>query len=248
MPAFQSVSDVLAFADLPASAAWSVYASAGADTRPLVHLSSNGLAERASGGCDALGLSLPAAPAMHVMVDLYVEHTSPLEFKDDVTRVSTLHGPEPVTLEGMSGSLSQIRFESDCDGWKPADAWVLRLQASNEDLFRHLAESGAVPSMFIGVTDGCGAFGGLSSKCVNHLDFPLSTVLCDSSRIPAWWVTDHFADSTPKKGIECGTVVSSINAGYPVEFVAVANFSSEWGTYRRWGFGGTWLFSVRPAG
>ncbi len=182
---------------------------------------------------------------MHVMVDLYVEYTSPLEFKDDVTRVSTLRDPEPVTLERMSGSLSQIRFESVRDGWEPADAWVLRLQASNEDLSRHLAESGAVPSMFVGVTDGC-SFGG-NTKCVNRLNNPRGTGVRDPSRISAWWVTDHFADSTPRNGIECGTVVSSTNAGFPFEFVAVANLSSEWGTYRR-GFGGTWLFSVRPAG
>ncbi len=185
---------------------------------------------------------------MHVMVDLYVEHTSPLEFKDDVTRVSTLRDPEPVTLAGMSGSLSQIRFVSDRDGWEPADAWVLRLQARNEDLSRHLAESGAVPSMFVGVTDGCRTFGGPSPKCANQLDVPLGMVLRAPFRIPAWWVTDHFADSTPKEGIECGTVVSSTNVGFPFEFVAVANLSSEWGTYRRWGFGGTWLFLVRPAG
>lgn len=245
MADFSSTGDLLRHIGLPPDAPWSIYPSAGEDTHPLVYLGPGAIARKATAGCEALGLPLPPAPRLQVMIDVNRDPMRPLAYEDELSVVEVIEGPDAVVLGGMPGSLSRVRFTSSIPAWEPEEVHVLRLKTSNEQFAAHVVSEGLRPEMLIGVTDGCRTIGAPSAECVNRLD-PAGASAASAAVVSEWWVTDHFADSTPRSGLQIGTVVVSEHQGFPFQFRAVANLSGEWGTYAGWGFGGTWLFRVEP--
>ena len=245
MSSYSSVGQLRESLGLERNAPWSIYPSAGSDTKPVVYLGEQALRHKAAAGCAALGLDLPEPPRLQVMVDSRVDPFGELTHTDERTSVSVVSGPDPVSIAGLGGSVAVVRFESAYEGWSPEEVSVLRLKALNENFAEHVAAEGLGPSMLVGVTDGC-AFGG-NRHCVNQLVDPGGMGATRSHLVPRWWVTDHFGDAEPRSGIEAGTVVRSIHADFPFQFRAVAMLSEAWGRYAGWGFGGTWLFHVEPS-
>ena len=231
---------------LDAQSSWSIYPSAGSDTHPVVYLGEQALRHKAAAGCVALGLDLPEPPRLQVMVDSGVDPSGRLFHLDERTYVSVVSGPEPVSIAGLHGSLAVVQFESAYQGWAPEEVFVLRLKDLNESFAQHVATEGLAPSVLVGVTDGCRGRG--SDTCVNRLADPGGMRASRSHLVPPWWVTDHFVDAVEQTGLETGTVVRSIHAGFPFQFRAVAILSDVWGDYADRVFGGTWLFRVEPAG
>lgn len=245
MATYTSVADLLTSLGVGGAAPWSLYASAGSDTHPVVYLGKQALEHKAGAQCASLGLDPPEAPALQVMVDASVDPFGDFEWRDDRTVVTAAADPEPVTVGGWTGSLTRVSFESTYEGWSPEVVSVLRLKGKNEDFAQQVAAEGLAPSMFVGVTDGC-RFGG-NRHCVNRLIDPHGLRAQRSHLVSPWWVTDHFGDSAPGTALEAGTVIRSAHEGFPFQFRAVAMLSETWGRYAGPGFGGTWLFRVEPA-
>jgi hypothetical protein len=165
------------------SEASALYVSAGADTKPMALLHPDFLARQ--------GASSVKAPSFFVYVD-QDRPASPddqISFEDERTKIETTTSL-PQDLEGHQADLLRVSLASDV--LSERDVVILRVRMLNEDFAQFALAEGWSADWFIGVCDGCGAFGG-NSRCENALVDPNESIpLRLGSR---WWVTDHLPGS-----------------------------------------------------
>lgn len=218
---FSTMRQALATLEEPHRAT-ALYVSSGSDTKPFAFLHPMFLTER--------GLIEVPAPTTYVFVDNGVK-AGALGFEDGRTRITTLTH-SPVRVAGRAGSILEVCLESDEAGWNRT-CKVLRLEASNDDVYRIAAKEGWTPDMFIAVCDGC-RLGG-NDRCENSLSLEESPLRLLEP--PAWWVTEHFTPLSGHFGPE--DVIDGLDPDFPVRFVKLGMLSPAWGTYGATLFGAT---------
>jgi len=238
-----SVDDLLNQIGPGAGAPVALHASAGRDTRPLTFLTPTALSLRAGQGLAALGLPLPASPVLHVRIDVDAQPASSMRLNDGQSRISVIERPRPVIVAGIEGRLARVLVESRDPDWQVQAPYVLLIEGANEEVGPRLARHGLRPELLVGVTDGCGAFGGNDPfHCVNrpHADCMGHTFAAGTR--PTWLVTDHLQlHESPyfTNDFVAGHTYRSTLPGARVSLRAVSRLSSAWGIY---GSDGTWLF------
>jgi hypothetical protein len=203
-----------------------LYVSSGSDTMPFTFLHPRFLASR--------GMPDVAAPDTFIFVDR-TARPGKLAFEDGEVHIETVDIAS-CEVAGLRGAMLTVRLRAREAGWE-RDARVLRLQASNEDVYGLAADERWTPEMFIGVCDGC-RMGG-NDGCENSLDLQRSPLRWLEP--PRWWVTEHFYPLGGHVGV--GDTVWSRDPAFPVVFRKVGLLSPRWGTYRATLFGAT-VFSV----
>lgn len=123
---------------------------------------------------------------------------------------------------------------------------VLRAKATNRRLPRHAVSEPWKPDLFIGMNDGCGAFG-RNGTCENQMTGAEDSI---PVRVGAtWWVTDHLPGSTAEAGSDPkdGEVVSSKGREFPVDLRQVGFLSTKWRSLTRHRlYGGARIFEIVP--
>lgn len=201
-----------------------LYVSAGTDTHPFALLHPTFLARQGAGHLEA--------PNFLVYIDSGTprpDQDPSLSFEDDRTRIETL-SHRTVDLAGYRAELLHVSMTSDELG--SSSVAVLRARMKNDQLAEIAEAEGWSPPWFIGVCDGCGAFGG-NHRCENALNDP-------STSIPVrlgvrYWVTDHLpasdAETTRSGGrdnLVNGQIVSSREPGVDIRLRQVAFLSTDW--------------------
>ena len=212
-----------------------LYVSAGGDTKPFTLLHPEFLAKQADGRLDARNA--------FVFVDAGRPgngENNGLAYHDGRTKITTVR-EETVEVANGTGSLLFVSIESD--QMASRQVVVLRLRMTNEEFAQTALAEGWSPEWFIGVCDGCGAFGG-NSRCESDLEPEHSIPLRLGVR---YWVTDHLpradVQGTREGGEEDlvdGQLVRSRDASFPIGLRQVAFLSTHWrsnvaDTIRLWG-------------
>jgi hypothetical protein len=216
-----------------------LYPSSASDTYPITLTHPAFLAKK--------GLSGVPAPNLFVYVDRKPQFGPPganprCLFEDSRTRIllhSAQSGPDGIQVLGLSAESHRL----------PTRRVVIAfLQRENQEVAEMAYLDQWVPDVFIGVCDGCGGFGGNDrSLCVNRLStHGLTRSRPQQTPIPRWWITDHFVDHDQTSLPVKDGYVTSTEDGFPYRFKALARLSEQWGGYRNWSLGGTWLFEVQP--
>ena len=201
-----------------------LYVSSGTDTKAITFTHPQFLARQ-------IGAEVEP-PKFFVYVDKDVDPGSgELSFDDGRTIIRTIE-QEPFDVHGFPGQLARVRMESpELDSGTAADlrgdVGLLRVQADNEAFALAALEEEWSPSCFIGVCDGCGAFGG-NTRCENQV-LNLETSIPVRLRTP-WWVTDHLPGSTAHGGDDPanGDEVNSTEPEFPARLRQRAFMSTNW--------------------
>jgi hypothetical protein len=211
--------EAIALAKPRKNAVTALYASAGHDTAPFAFLQRSFLARRAAD-------QMPT-PEVYVYVDREQpqgRRGAALSFDDERTVVVT-DSIDELTVAGLPAWLLHVSHTGKGPGEK-GSATVLRVRATNQEIYRLCARADWSPGVFIGVKDGCRFGGQDDGRCENMLEFegsPLSVL----PRTPGWWVTDHFGVHIGR--IPQGYPIRSRDPAFPVEFTKIALLSSRWG-------------------
>ncbi len=215
--------EIVAFDDLlavqPVRSA--LYVSSGADTKALIFTDPAFLRERGAAALGEIGV--------YVYIDANMaldDASAKLGFRDARTTIET-GAVERGTLFGLPAARLAVDLRTDHG---ERSVVVVRVHATNE-AFSAAARAGAwVPTVFIGVGDGC-RFGG-NEHCTNKLT-RWGARAEDAARVSVsrWWITDHFGDAVVPRQLGVGAVVTSTEAGFPFSFRKVALLSTDWGTY-----------------
>ncbi|HEX5557402.1 MAG TPA: hypothetical protein VFX13_07250, partial [Gaiellales bacterium] len=150
------------------------------------------------------------------------------------------------------GLWQELRFESlvgrdDRDPWPPRNVVALSVGGKNREWAGRMRREDWVPDVFIGVCDGCRLGGTPRDFCVNRLvRHGMSAGDARATRLPRWWITDHFADAQPTGQLAVGDYITSTDPDFPVRFRKRALLSSEWGHYGHGAIPGATLFQVDP--
>ncbi len=240
-----SIDDLLDQLDLGAGAPVALYGSAASDTRPFTFLTPAALALRAGDGLAALKLPPPASPVLHVRIDRRPRRPSFPQFDDGDSRISIAGRRRRVMVAGVEGRLTPVRVETHTPEWQIANLLMLEFVGANEEIGPRLAAAGLRPEVFVGVTDGCGGFGGNTPEfCVSRLDVPSLDRNFAAGTRPKWVITDHLCVTeggrvTSHHSFAAGARYGPLDRGFPVSLRAVSRLSTAWGIY---GSDGTWLF------
>jgi hypothetical protein len=197
-------------------ASTALYASAGTDAMALTFLHPLFLKEQT-------GREI-AGPQVFVYVDRTGPEgrQGPISFKDEETVITT-KATEPWVDGPFAGHLTRVSHESSRFGCRSLA--VLRIKASNQRLASLVLGEGWRPDVFIGMCDGCGAFGG-NGICENHLPGSTLEAGCD-----------------PKNG----EMISSKAAGFPVTLRQAGFLSTKWRSLTRHRlYGGARIFELVP--
>lgn len=209
-------------------AATGLYVSAGTDAMALTFLHPQFLKEQT--GRDIAG------PDFFVYVDrVGPEGHDPIGYRDDETTIVT----EEVEPWGDGG---KVRHESSRFGSRSLA--VLRVKASNRRLADRAVAEGWEPDLFIGMNDGCGAFG-RNGTCENQMTRAEDSIPVKIGA--AWWVTDHLPGSTAAAGSDPknGEVVSSKGGEFPVDLRQAGFLSTKWRSLTRHRlYGGARIFEL----
>ncbi|WP_217924679.1 hypothetical protein [Miltoncostaea oceani] len=197
-----------------------LYPSAGADTMPLIQLSKARCLAAIGDGPQAVGVFA------YVDNQPVLEPRAQLAFKDARTSIETAQSI-PVSIAGRPAWMLSVRVTSHSERWSTVCA-VIRIEADNSVVASWCEKEGWRPDIFIGVCDGCGAFGGNQGRCVNALHG--SGFL--GPQTPDWWITDHFPSAEPPR-FE-GSHVLSTEDGFPYALRRVARMGGWPGGYGRW--------------
>jgi hypothetical protein len=221
-----------------------LYVSAGGDTNPFILLHPDFLSGQAEAQIEA--------PNFFVYVDAERPgngENAGLRFEDDRTTIQT-EAELPSNLGDAEGSLLRVSIKSD--RMTERQVAVLRLRMTNEEFAQAALKEGWSPEWFVGVCDGCGAFGG-NTRCECDLEPEHSIPLRLNAR---YWVTDHLprgdVRGTREGGEEDlvnGQLVRSRDETFPIGLRQVAFLSTGWrsrvaDTIRLWG--GPRVFESEP--
>jgi len=207
-----------------------LYASAGTDTRPITFTHPEFFQHH--------GIEAPS-PEFFVYVDRGA--TPPLSFDDAHTTIT----PDEVQ-DFEVGTLPARAFAATfrSDQYSDRTVHVVQLTGENEVVSAMMYRDRWVPDFFIGVADGCHAFGG-NKHCVNDLRLHgADAATVAHAALPRWWITDHFNSADIPNPLPAGGVVGSTDEAFPVQFRKVALLSAQWGHYGRGSIPGATLFAV----